>query len=201
MNHKSAEKSQFRQVSWTARDMAVCGLFAALIAVGAFIKITIPVQPSPMTFSLQWFFVLLAGFLLGRRLATASVGVYLLIGLIGVPVFAHGGGISYVLRPGFGYLLGFLLAAFLVGFLTDLTKPVRFWQMLPISVVGLFAYYGIGLVYYYLINVYWLKTPEFGWILAFTNGFLITVVEDFVLCILAVLVCVQFRPIVRRELE
>ena len=87
------------RTKWTIRDLAFCGLFAALIAVGAFIKITIPVQPVPMHFTLQFFFVLLAGLLLGARRALATVSTYLIIGLCGIPVFASGGGPSYLLKP------------------------------------------------------------------------------------------------------
>ena len=54
------------------RELTVGGLFAALIAVGAFIKITLPTEPIPMHFTLQWFFVLLAGLMLDRRLAGFS---------------------------------------------------------------------------------------------------------------------------------
>ncbi|MCM1106962.1 MAG: biotin transporter BioY [Blautia sp.] len=183
---------------WSARDLSVCGLFAALIAVGAFLKITIPVQPAPMTFSLQWFFVLMAGLLLEWRLAAMSVGVYLLAGLSGVPVFAHGGGLSYVLRPGFGYLLGFLSAAFFMGWLTEHKRAAGFRQLLLVSFAGLAVYYGLGLVYYYFINVYWLKILEFGWALALTNGLLLTVGEDFVLCVLAAAVSVQLRPVISK---
>ena len=57
-----------REERFTVRDLAEGGLFTALIAVGAFIKITIPVQPVPMHFTLQFFFVLLSAFLLGSRL-------------------------------------------------------------------------------------------------------------------------------------
>lgn len=79
-----------------------------------------------MHFTLQWFFVLMAGFLLGAKLASLSVIVYLCIGLVGVPVFAAGGGPTYILRPGFGFLLGFVLAAFLIGAITEsLKRPMR----------------------------------------------------------------------------
>ena len=74
------------------RELTVGGLFSALIAAGAFIKITLPTEPMPMHFTLQWFFVLLAGLLLDKRLAATSVGAYLLLGLIGIPVFASGEG-------------------------------------------------------------------------------------------------------------
>ena len=97
--------------------MTTCALFAALIAIGAFIKVDIPLPMYTMHFTFQWFFVLMAGFLLGAKLATVSVIVYLSIGLVGVPVFAAGGGPAYIFRPGFGFLLGFVLAAFVIGLL------------------------------------------------------------------------------------
>ena len=65
-------------------EIAVNGLFTALIAVGAFIKISIPVQPFPMNFTLQFFFVLLAGLLLGGKQAFFCVLTYLAVGLAGV---------------------------------------------------------------------------------------------------------------------
>ena len=83
------------------KELTTCALFAALIAVGAFLKIDIPLPMYTMHFTLQWFFVLMAGFLLGKKLATTSVIVYLCIGLVGIPVFAAGGGPTYIFRPGF----------------------------------------------------------------------------------------------------
>ena len=69
MNIKSGK--QFLSI----RELTAGGLFAALTAVGAFIKITLPTEPIPMHFTLQWFFVLLAGLLLNKRLAGVSAGV------------------------------------------------------------------------------------------------------------------------------
>ena len=76
------------------QTLTLCGLFTALVAIGAFIQITIPVQPLPMHFTLQFYFALLAGFILGGKHGSLSVGIYLLIGLCGVPIFAAGGGPS-----------------------------------------------------------------------------------------------------------
>ena len=67
------------------KELTTCALFAALIAIGAFIKVDIPLPMYTMHFTFQWFFVLMAGFLLGAKLATVSVIVYLSIGLVGVP--------------------------------------------------------------------------------------------------------------------
>ena len=77
-----------RSQALTTREMAQIGLFTALIAAGAYIKINIPVQPFPMHFTMQFLFVLLAGFLLGARRGAICVGIYLAVGLSGIPVFA-----------------------------------------------------------------------------------------------------------------
>ena len=89
----------------TTKSLILCSLFASLIAVGAFIKVPIPVVP----FTLQVLFTTLAGLLLGPRLAAISVGIYLLVGLVGVPVFTQGGGPSYNTPTYFSILIGFFI--------------------------------------------------------------------------------------------
>lgn len=180
----------------SARDLAVCGLFAALIAAGAFIKITIPVQPFPMHFTMQWFFVLLAGFLLRPRLACASVCSYLIIGLVGIPVFAAGGGPAYLIRPTFGFLLGFAGAAYVIGKMSELTRPVKLRQYLLPAVCGLFVYYLAGMIYFYFISNYVISMPV-GWKVILINCCLLTIAQDFILCVLAAAVAAQLRPALR----
>ena len=70
------------------RNHILCAIFTALIAIGAFIRIPVPVVP----FTLQFLFTTLAGVLLGSRLGALSVTIYIVLGLMGVPVFAEGGG-------------------------------------------------------------------------------------------------------------
>ena len=95
----------------TLRMSVFSALFSALIIVGAYLKI--PVGPVPIV--LANFFVLLAGVLLGPKWGAASVGLYLLLGVVGLPVFAGGGGIAYLTGPTGGFLIGYLPAAFLAG--------------------------------------------------------------------------------------
>lgn len=181
------------------RELTAGGLFAALIAVGAFIKITLPTEPIPMHFTLQWFFVLLAGLLLNRRLAGASVGVYLLIGLVGVPIFASGGGPSYLLRPTFGYLLGFAAAAYIMAWMCEWFRTLKFMKLFLISMVGLLVYYGVGIAYYFVVCRF-LIFQEVTWRILLVNCFLLTVEADFVLCVAAVGVAVKLRGVVRDSL-
>lgn len=190
---KMMEKQYQPRARMRTMDITLCGFFAALISVGAFIKIELPIQPYPMHFTLQWFFVLLAGLLLGSRRAAMSVSVYLIIGLVGVPVFASGGGPAYLLRPTFGFLLGFALAAFLMGWMMDRkTKPSVSWMFFT-SVAGLAVYYLMGMIYFYFISNYVIFMPV-GWKIVLINCCLLTIFEDFLLCVLAVIVCVRIRP-------
>lgn len=183
-----------------AKDLAVCGMFAALIVVGAFLKIDIPLPLYTMHFTLQWFFVLMAGFLLGAKRGALSVAVYICIGLVGVPVFAAGGGPAYVLRPGFGFLLGFIPAAFLIGLLSNGVKSAKLiWYLVP-AVVGEVVYYAVGAIYFYMIKNFYVGTPV-TLMVVIIQYCLITVIPDFILCLVAAVLSAKLRPEFRKLLK
>ena len=105
--------------STSLRMTVYASLMAALTAAGAYLAI--PVGPVPIV--LQNLFIFLSGLLLGSGWGTASVGVYLLAGILGLPVFAGGvGGIGRFTGPTGGYLLGFLPAVCVIGFISNVTK-------------------------------------------------------------------------------
>ena len=177
----------------TTREITFTGLFAALIAVGAFIKIDIPLPLYTMHFTFQWLFVLLAGFILGKKLGALSVITYIIVGLAGVPVFAAGGGIGYVLRPGFGFLLGFILAAYLIGLYTEKLPSKKLIYLIVPATIGLIAYYSVGAVYFYLIkNLYVGEAVSFDVVVV--QYCLITVIPDFILCVMAASLSTQLIP-------
>jgi len=182
---------------WTIHDLAFGGLFTALIAAGAFLKITIPVQPVPMHFTLQFFFVLLAALVLGSRRALASVVTYLVIGLSGLPVFATGGGLAYLLKPTFGFLIGFAAAGYAAGRVHEWKRQNTFPWLLFAAVWGLIADYLCGMVYFYVCSNYVLHVAV-GWKLVFVNCFLLTAGEDFILCILAAILARRLIPVLER---
>ena len=182
----------------TTSDIVFCGLFVALMAVGAFIKIMIPLGVFQVTFSLQFFFALLAGFLLGGRLGFLSVLAYLLLGLCGMPIFAHGGGFAYVMKPTFGFLIGFAAAAFVTGAITKSMKKTNYPRLLFAAFIGEMAYYLCGLVYYFIMFNYVLTNgATIGFRELITVWFLSTVVPDFILCVLAALVAQRMIPVIR----
>jgi biotin transport system substrate-specific component len=123
------------------RMMVYASLFAALTAVGAFLAI--PIGPVPIV--LQNMFVFLAGLLLGGRWGLASVGVYLLAGACGLPVFAGGlGGISRFIGPTGGYLIGYLPAVFLIGTMSQKVNPRIISDVLAM-ICGTLVLYACGI--------------------------------------------------------
>ncbi|MDR5658467.1 biotin transporter BioY [Serpentinicella sp. ANB-PHB4] len=133
------------------KDMVLIALFAALTAIGAFIKIPIGVVP----FSMQFLFCGYSGVILGAKKGFMSQILYVGIGLLGIPVFTEGGGIGYVLKPTFGYLLGFIICAFVVGKLIEKKEKLTFLNVFLPLVLGLSITYIIGVSYMYMIlNIY-----------------------------------------------
>ena len=183
------------------QDVAVCGLFTALIAVGAFIKIVIPVGADTMNFTLQWLFVLLAGLLLGSKRAFRSVAVYLITGLIGFPIFARGGGPAYLLRPTFGFLLGFALAAWAIGFLCEKLRPAKSITWFFTTLAGFVFYYGMGILYFYLITHMLASQTPVGIGVIFGVYCLPTMLPDLMLCVLAIMIAGRLRPVVSAALR
>ena len=182
----------------TTSDIVFCGLFVALMAVAAFIKIMIPLGVFQVTFSLQFFFALLAGFLLGGRLGFLSVLAYLLLGLCGMPIFAHGGGFAYVMKPTFGFLIGFAAAALVTGAITKTMKKKTYPRLLFAAFIGEMAYYLCGLVYYFIMFNYVLTNgATIGFRELIVVWFLSTVVPDFILCVLAALVSRRMIPMMQ----
>lgn len=100
----------------TTKEMVLASLFTALIIISGFIVIPLPFSPVPLTG--QTFAIMLVGMLFGRKLVLMSTGTYVLIGAIGIPVFSgFRGGYSVLLGPSGGYIIGFIVGAFVISLL------------------------------------------------------------------------------------
>lgn len=129
----------------TPRKLVYTALLAALTAAGAFIRIPLGVS----SITLQFLFTAMAGVLLGPGYGALSQGVYVALGLIGLPIFTTGGGFGYVLQPTFGFLLGLIPTAAVIGALSR--KSVSPWSTALACVVGLAVLYAVGVPYMALI--------------------------------------------------
>lgn len=138
------------QTRFSTRDIVLVALFAALTVALGFLYIPLPFTPVPVTG--QSLGAMLAGCILGRRLGSLSMGVFLALVAIGAPVLAGGrGGFGILVGPSGGYIIGFLIGAFLVGFFAERLRERRagFWGILGASVVG-------GIIGVHVPGVIWL---------------------------------------------
>lgn len=125
--------------------MALAGLFAALIAVGSWISVPLGFTPVPV--NLATLAVFLAGGLLGVKYGTAATAVYTTVGAVGVPVFAgFRGGISVLAGPTGGYIIGYIVAAFIVGMIVK--KDSGIIRIALAMIAGLAACYTLGTVWF-----------------------------------------------------
>ncbi|MDO4945019.1 MAG: biotin transporter BioY [Ruminococcus sp.] len=171
--------------------LCICAVFTALTAVGAFIKVPIPVVP----FTLQYLFTMLAGLLLGGKYGAASVGAYVVLGLIGLPIFAEGGGIYYVLKPSFGYLIGFIIGAYVTGRIAHKTNNPSLPRLLAANFAGLGIVYLAGMIYYYFCANFWIAGNGISLKALFVYCFALAVPGDIVLCILAAFLGKRLVPL------
>jgi biotin transport system substrate-specific component len=131
-----------------ARELALVLGGSLLIALAAQIQIVLPFSPVPVTG--QTFAVLLLGALYGSRRGPATVATYITLGILGLPVFAGAtAGMARLLGPTAGYLIGFIVAAFVVGLLSE-----RGWDRKPWTTAASMI---IGNVVIYIVGITWLS--------------------------------------------
>lgn len=175
------------------RDLTMIAMFASLTAVGAFIKIPLPIVP----FTLQYFFCALGAMILGSKKGALSQSLYVLMGLIGIPIFTQGGGIQYIFNLTFGYLIGFILGAFVIGKIAENTKKITNIKILIACILGLIIIYLFGVIHMYIIYNFYLGEVVGIWkiinigILAFLPG-------DLILSLMISIVGVKVIPVLRR---
>ena len=184
-----------RGVLMKIKTMILTALFAILMAVGA--RITLPLPLIPVT--LQTLFCILAGVLLGKKWGAYSQLLYIVMGLIGLPMFTQGGGLGYVVHPTFGYLLGFVCCAYLTGFLCErLEKNGRLTKLrlFFVSLISLVPIYLFGVTYLYFIkNIYLQSAASLGTVLY--SGFLLTIGGDVLTCALVALFALKVRKAIQ----
>lgn len=186
--------------------MVLCGIFAALTAICSFI--TIPLGFTPIPLNLGTLAVFLTGGILGKKYGTLSMTVYVLLGAVGVPVFAgFRGGISVLLGPTGGYIVGYIVATFLIGCILDRVfqrKPggsqrksaiggifkstKKLWLCIIALILGMAACYYLG-TFWFMFST---KTDLYAALMACVVPF---VAGDAVKILAAALLIQKLRPL------
>jgi biotin transport system substrate-specific component len=171
------------------RMIVLASLMASLTAVGAYIYV--PIGPVPII--LSTLFVILSGLLLGSRWGLTSMALYLLVGAIGLPVFAGGkGGFAHFMGPTGGYLFGYLFASWITGFISERSQGRM--------IVDVFAVI-IGSLVLYAVGVPWLKmVTQMSWTKALMVGVLPFLIGDAIKASAVVILARSVRPILKRQI-
>jgi len=165
------------------RGIVYAALFGALTAAGAFI--IIPLTPVPIT--AQTFFLNVAAVLLGGPLGAASQFIYIMLGVVGIPVFAGGkAGLGVLFGPTGGYLIGFIVAALAIGIIANMKKDAGVLWYVFSMLIGMVIIYTIGVVQLsFVAKLSLLKAATVG-VLPFLPG-------DILKIILAAIVSVKLK--------
>lgn len=132
------------------KNLIQISLAIALISVGALVKI--PIVTLPIT--LQPFMVYIIAFSLNKKKSTTAIILYTVLGLIGIPIFANGGGIGYIFQPSFGFILGFILVTLIAGTILEHVKSTKVSTYIITGLICEVFLYIIGITYMHIILKY-----------------------------------------------
>lgn len=142
-----------------ALDITLVGMFVALTAIGANITSIAPfLHVGGVPITLQTFFAVLTGLILGSRIGAIAMIVYMLVGLVGVPVFAgFSGGLRTILSPTFGFIVSFIVVAFIIGKIIE--RKTSLSAYIAAALIGMAVNYLFGTNWMYFAFKLWAAAP------------------------------------------
>lgn len=188
---------QESQVKLSARDLVLTGLSIALITVGAYARITLFVVP----FTLQLAFVMLVALAFGHKIGFLSTSLYTVMGLLGIPIFSKGGGLGYIASPNFGYILGFVACAFVIGYFAGPNKlsgkkSSFLFKTFLVTLLGLLIVYAFGVSYWFLLEKIMIQSGASLFEIAY-KGAVFFLPKDLFLCLIVSMVGPRLQRIQR----
>ncbi len=174
------------------KALIISALFVALISLGSFIKIPIPVVPV----TLQMFLVLITGQVLKPKLALFTLTAYFLLGILGVPVFSGGGGPGYFLHPTMGYIIGFIFGSAIISLIVSKSNYPSVKMRFAANLMGVFVIYLFGISYFLVLNkIYFLNELTFSYV--FIYFFAIFIPSDLMFCFLSAYISKRIKSSVK----
>lgn len=167
------------------KQIVLVGMFAALLAIISPFQIILPFSPVPIT--LQIIGVTLAASILGSKLGSLSIIIYIVLGAIGLPIFAgFKSGVPTLVGPTGGYIIGFIVSAYFIGRFIEIKKDLSFFYVFFINIIGLLLVYTIG-----TIQLSFVYTHSFT--KALTVGVIPYIIPDLVKLIFSSILIVQVQ--------
>lgn len=181
-------------------DLTLAAMFAALMAVGGNITAWIPALAfGSVPITLQTFFCLFAGLLLGSRLGAVSMIVYTLVGLAGAPVFAgFSGGLAIIVKPTFGFILSYILAAYVAGKVIEMAKKPSAPTFFFAAFLGLIVNYAVGTTLLYAALTNWAAVEGVTY-LGTWKGMLIFLPKDILLTAITAMIAPRIYKAVAKN--
>lgn len=161
------------------KDITYTSLFVALTIISAVI-VRLGTGTMIVPFSLLPMLATLSGMILGPKLGAISMSIYVILGLLGLPVFSSPpyGGFAYILKPTFGFLLGFIFSSWITGKILESRKKYFKYYFIA-SLIGIGIIYLVGLPYLYIIlNFYLGKSTDINGVIRL--GFLPFIIPDII---------------------
>ncbi len=174
-------------------DVSLMAMVLTLLIISS--KIVFPISFIPLT--LQTLIVFLIPLLFGIKKSCFIFLSYIILGLIGLPIFSNGGGLNYIYQPSFGFIIGFLVISFPIGMIK---KETKLWIAYLLIFIGITIFYIIGLTYMTIILNYYLKLNK-DFISILKIGFLPFILKDILSIIIAKIIAFRIQPIINIDIK
>lgn len=173
------------------KDICMMGIMLAILIICS--KISFNIGPIPIT--LQTLAVIMLSYILKVKKSLIVFFVYILIGLLGIPVFSGGGGFEYVLKPSFGFIIGFLLSSLIAGIKT---KDDSYIFLVIKGLLGLLIIDVVGIIYMIIImNGYYHYGKSIAYILEI--GLLPFLIKDIISVFIAAVIYLRISPVLNKD--
>lgn len=169
------------------KDLSIMAICLSVLVICSKISFNIGI----ISLTLQTFAVIIISILLKWKKASIVFITYIIMGLVGIPVFSTGGGFDYILKPSFGFIIGFLVASIIIGIPFGKNK----YMVIIKSLIGLLVLDIIGMVYMYIILKFYLASPSVDVLYVIEVGFLPFIIKDLISTVLAALIGIRLENV------
>ena len=182
------------------KRLATDSVFLCILIISAFTNVVIPI--TEIAFTLQLLVVFLICYLLPLTDSMIILIAYIVMGLIGIPVFSAGGGIGYLVKPTFGYILGFVVMPIVMWLADKLPIKSDWLKSIVKGIIGLFVLYLIGTIYFCIVkNVYLNVDNKVTFVAALLACVIPFIPIDLIKMVLAIVIKRRLKVVIDKDIK